>query len=121
MSDIGSYEEATAGCGLPGHRYGTTDTEHDFDAMGCVNSLRAALRDCQKSEVVLTEEWTVSEDLQRIKDSRTGDGMWKAPKEWKSAAWVKMLHEWAESVRCDDAACSLPILECVRLHRKGAI
>lgn len=27
-------------CGLPGHRYGTTDPEHAVDPVACVNSLR---------------------------------------------------------------------------------
>lgn len=38
-----------AGCGLKGHRYGTTDPEHAFDAMGCVNSLKGLLRKVAKA------------------------------------------------------------------------
>lgn len=29
-----------ATCGLPGHCYGSTDTEHEPQAIGCVNMLR---------------------------------------------------------------------------------
>ena len=28
-----------AACGLPGHRYGTTDREHDYSATACINGL----------------------------------------------------------------------------------
>lgn len=34
-----------ATCGLPGHRYGSTDTEHDPNPVGCVNQLRAVLEE----------------------------------------------------------------------------
>ena len=34
-----------AGCGLPGHRYGTSDPDHAYNAMGCVNSLRGMIAD----------------------------------------------------------------------------
>lgn len=35
-------------CGMPGHRYGTTDPKHKFDGVACVNGLLpqiGALRD----------------------------------------------------------------------------
>lgn len=41
-------EGLCAGCGLPGHRYGTSDPGHTYDAMACVNSLRAELQQVQE-------------------------------------------------------------------------
>lgn len=26
-------------CGMPGHRYGTTDRDHDYSATACINGL----------------------------------------------------------------------------------
>lgn len=33
------------GCGLPGHRFGTTDPSHDYSATACVNSLRGKVEE----------------------------------------------------------------------------
>lgn len=35
-----TIEGTCGGCGLPGHRFGTTDPGHDYSATACVNSLR---------------------------------------------------------------------------------
>lgn len=45
-----------AGCGLKGHRYGTTDPQHKFDAMGCVNSLKGLLWKVAEASVVASSE-----------------------------------------------------------------
>lgn len=50
-----------AACGLPGHRYGTTDTEHDYCATACINSLLFELR--VVSEVALQLARRESDDL----------------------------------------------------------
>lgn len=39
MPDASTPSPKCAVCGISAHRYGTTDPEHDFDAMGCVNTL----------------------------------------------------------------------------------
>jgi hypothetical protein len=47
-------EGRCAGCGLPAHRYGTNDPDHDYDPMACVNSLRGLIEDAPRIWVYQT-------------------------------------------------------------------
>jgi hypothetical protein len=65
-------------CGQGAHRYGTTDPEHKYDAMGCVNMLIPLLRE-------IIDAVDVS-DLPYPDEERLAPLIAKARRAWRSDA-----------------------------------